>query len=74
MNSTLTYLLARAQEPSTYNGLAVLLAGLGLHVNDAIYQAVSHTLSAVAALVGVFLAERAKTNAPTTTVEPPKNP
>jgi hypothetical protein len=74
MNSTLTYLLARAQEPSTYNGIAVLMAGLGLHVNDAIYQAVAHTLSAVAALVGVFLAERAKANVTPTPIEPPKNP
>jgi hypothetical protein len=74
MNSTLTYILARAQEPSTYTGLAVLLAGFGVHVNDAIYQAVAHTLSAVAALVGVFMAERAKSNATPTPIEPPKNP
>ena len=58
------YILARAQEPSTYASISLILGGLGLHVTDDKIQAVSHTLAAIAALIGVFMAE--KPNVPPT--------
>jgi len=54
----LKYILARAQEPSTYASLSLILGGLGLHLPDDKFQAVAHTLAAIAALVGVFMAEK----------------
>jgi hypothetical protein len=73
MNSIVTFLIARLQEPSTYASLSLLLGGLGLHVSDAAFQAVAHTLAAVAALAGVLMSEKKHTTNAAPTV-PPQNP
>lgn len=52
------YILQRAQEPSTYASISLILGGLGLHVPDEKFQAIAHTLAAIAALAGVFMSER----------------
>lgn len=58
----LNYILARLQEGSTYSGLAVALGLVGIHTNDAVFQAVTHTLASIAAAAAVIIAEKAKGN------------
>jgi hypothetical protein len=49
----LKYILARAQEPSTYASISLLLGGLGLHISDDKFQAIAQSLAAIAALIAV---------------------
>lgn len=55
-------LLARLQEPSTYAGLAALLALAGVNLPDGKFQAIAHAISALAAAASIFLGE---SNGPT---------
>ena len=52
------YIIARLQEPSTYASISLILGGVGLHLPDEKFQALTHATAGVAALAGVFLSER----------------
>ncbi len=56
--SAVNFVLARLKEPSTYAGLSALALALG--VSGDLYTAASSALAAVAGLVAVVLAEKAK--------------
>jgi hypothetical protein len=56
--SIVNFVLTRLKEPSTYAGLSGLALALG--VSGELYSAASAALAAVAGLVAVFLAEKAK--------------
>ena len=56
--SVVNFVLARLKEPSTYAGLSGLALALG--VSGELYSAASAALAAVAGLVAVVLAEKAK--------------
>jgi hypothetical protein len=56
--SAVSFVLARLKEPSTYAGLSALALALG--VSGELYSAASAALAAVAGLVAVVLAEKAK--------------
>jgi len=53
----LQYLLARAKEPSSYAGLAMLLTAAGIHFSAAEFSAVVNVLVAIAGAVAVFVPE-----------------
>ncbi len=69
----LNYILARLQEPSTFAGLSVLLAVVGVHVSDAIVQAVVHAFAANAAVAAAIMAEKSKAAALVTPVQSTPN-
>jgi hypothetical protein len=52
------FLAGRLREPSTYAGLGALLAAAGIHVDDAVLQAVVQLLVSAAGLVAVLVPER----------------
>lgn len=52
----LSFILARAKEPSTYAGLAAIAVGFGL--TEAQWLATSGVLAAIAGAVSVFLPEK----------------
>ena len=52
------YLIARFREPSTYAGIAALLASLGVSVPAPWVQAVSALGVAMAGVVALFLPEK----------------
>lgn len=52
------FVLKRLKEPSTYAGLSGLALALG--VSNELYVAASSAIAAVAGLVAIVLAERAK--------------
>lgn len=54
----ISFLLARAKEPSSYAGLAALLGTVGLSVTPNEWQAIVGVLTAVAGLVAVFVPEQ----------------
>ena len=54
----MSYLVSRMKEPSTYAGLAALLAAFGLHVDPGIVQAVVAVLTGLAGLASVILGEK----------------
>jgi hypothetical protein len=56
--SIVNFALKRLKEPSTYAGLSGLALALG--VSGDLYAAVSSAVAAVAGLVAVVLAEKAK--------------
>ena len=56
--SIVNFVLSRLKEPSTYAGLSGLALALG--VSGELYSAASAALAAVAGLVAVVLAEKAK--------------
>ena len=56
--SIVNFVLARLKEPSTYAGLSGLALALG--VSGELYSAASAALAAVAGLVAIVLAEKAK--------------
>ena len=56
--SVVNFVLARLKEPSTYAGLSGLALALG--VSGELYSAATAALAAVAGLVAVVLAEKAK--------------
>ena len=53
----LSYLLARAKEPSSYAGLAGLFGMAGVTVAPAEWQAIVGVLTAVASLLAIVLPE-----------------
>ena len=56
--SAVNFVLSRLKEPSTYAGLSALALALG--VSGELYRAASAALAAVAGLVAIVLAEKAK--------------
>jgi hypothetical protein len=56
--SIVNFVLNRLKEPSTYAGLSGLALALG--VSGELYSAASAALAAVAGLVAIVLAEKAK--------------
>ncbi len=56
--SVVNFVLTRLKEPSTYAGLSGLALALG--VSGELYSAASAAFAAVAGLIAVFLAEKAK--------------
>jgi hypothetical protein len=52
------FILARLKEPSTYAGLSGLAVALGISTH--MYEAAAAAVAAVAGLVAVILAEKAK--------------
>ena len=56
--SAVNFVLSRLREPSTYAGLSALALALG--VSGELYRAASAALAAVAGLVAIVLAEKAK--------------
>ena len=56
--SVVNFVLSRLKEPSTYAGLSGLALALG--VSGELYSAASAALAAVAGLVAIVLAEKAK--------------
>ena len=56
--SIVNFVLSRLKEPSTYAGLSALALALG--VSGELYSAASSTIAAVAGLVAIVLAEKAK--------------
>ncbi len=54
----MNYILKKLSEPSTYAGVAGLLAVLGFQVDDSIVQGVSAVLASVAGLAAIFLDEK----------------
>ena len=67
-------ILARAEEPSTYAGVATILAMTGVHIADPVFQAIVHTLTAIAGLVAVLKADKASKSAPAVVATPALNP
>jgi hypothetical protein len=59
MKNALAYLLARAQEPSTYAGLAALAAAFGVHVDNSLLQAGVQAAVAIAGLGAIVMKEHA---------------
>jgi len=55
-------ILARLREPSTYAGLAALLALGGVHIPEAKFQAIANALAAIAGAAAMFMGEN--TNVP----------
>ncbi|HUK06646.1 MAG TPA: hypothetical protein VLX09_02155 [Stellaceae bacterium] len=55
----LQYLLARAKEPSSYAGIAMLLTAAGIHLSDIQFNAIVNVLVAVAGAVAIFVPEAA---------------
>ncbi|HEY1257789.1 MAG TPA: hypothetical protein VGF34_00960 [Stellaceae bacterium] len=54
----LLFLLERLREPSSYAGLGALFGAAGIHVDDAVLQAVVQLLVAIAGLVAVLVPEK----------------
>lgn len=52
------YLVSRMKEPSTYAGLAALLAAFGLNIDAGVLQAVVAILTGLAGLASVLLGEK----------------
>lgn len=59
----LSFLLARAKEPSSYAGLATLLGIAGVSVAPDEWQAIVGVLTAVASLLAIILPEFGATSA-----------
>lgn len=58
MKTFIIGILKRFTEPSSYAGLGVLLAGLGLHVPGEVLQPTVLVLSGLAGVVAFFLKEK----------------
>ena len=56
--SVVNFILTRLKEPSTYAGLSGLALALGISSN--LYSAASSAIAAVAGLIAIVLAEKAK--------------
>ena len=63
----LGYFLARAKEPSSYAGLAILLGMAGVSIAPAEWQAIVGVLTAIASLIAVVLPELGGGQAPSST-------
>lgn len=55
------YLVARLREPSTWAGIAALLAALGVTVDPRVFEGVQGLVTALAGLLAVLLPERDRT-------------
>jgi len=56
----MTQLLSRLREPSTYAGLAAVLAAAGVNLDPSLFQALTLTATGIAGLVAVLLPEKAR--------------
>jgi hypothetical protein len=56
----MNYIINRLREPSTYAGLAAIIAAFGLSVPSELFQAVSAAAMGVAGLLAVLLGERSE--------------
>jgi hypothetical protein len=54
----MTFIIARLREPSTYAGLAALLAAFGISVPSDLFQSIATVLTGIAGVAAVVLAER----------------
>jgi hypothetical protein len=54
----MSYIINRLKEPSTYAGLAALLAAFGLNVEPGILQAVVAMATGLAGLASILLGEK----------------
>jgi hypothetical protein len=52
------YIIGRLREPSTYAGIAALLAAFGMNIPIEHFQAVSSSVIAIAGLLAVFMKEQ----------------
>lgn len=52
------YLIARAREPSTWAGVGVMLAALGLHLNSDVVQAIGFAGPALAGLLAALMPDQ----------------
>lgn len=52
------YIINRLKEPSTYAGLAALLAAFGVSIDPGMLQAVVAVATAIAGLASIFVAEK----------------
>ena len=52
------YIISRLKEPSTYAGLAALLAAFGVSIDPGMLQAVVAVATAIAGLASIFVAEK----------------
>jgi hypothetical protein len=57
-STKMQYLVSRMKEPSTYAGLAALLAAFGLNIDAGILQAVVAILTGLAGLASVLIGEK----------------
>ena len=57
----LAFLLARAKEPSSYAGLAMVLSAAGIHFSDLQFNAIVNLLIALAGAVAIFVPEEGAT-------------
>jgi len=62
MNPLVAFLVARLREPSTYAGLAALLAAGGLHPRPDVLSAAINAAVALAGLAAVLLPEKKSGN------------
>lgn len=60
--SVILWILARLKEPSSWGGLSVIMAMLGVNLPAGGIDAIIQLLAAVAAAVAVFVPERGKSN------------
>jgi hypothetical protein len=52
------YIISRLKEPSTYAGLAALLAAFGVSIDPGMLQAVVAVATAIAGLASIFVSEK----------------
>jgi len=53
----MNYLLARLKEPSTYRGIALVLAGIGVHTNPELIPTIGTAVAGVIGLIEVIRKE-----------------
>jgi len=63
MDSTIDYIVARVQEPSTWVSLGTLATGLGFAVAPEYWQSIAAIGMGVGGLLGTIMRERKKTTA-----------
>lgn len=61
------YILDRFKEPSTYAGLGVLLTGIGVNIDPALWQEIMGIFMGIGGALAIILKNRIT---PTTVVEP----
>jgi hypothetical protein len=52
------YIIDRLKEPSTYAGIAAMLAAFGLHVEDSMIQVFVSLATGLAGVVSILLSEK----------------
>ncbi len=58
----LMFLAERLKEPSTYAGLGAFLGAAGIHIDDALLQAIVQLLVSIAGLIAVLVPEKRLSN------------